>query len=80
MSLTLLPLCSVPKLATRDGWAGENAHLLLPFYGYWYADGKQLAFPESTAVQNPARTISGEYKNLPFNKAAGVCISPNPNS
>lgn len=77
MSINLLPLCESPRVATRDGWAGQNAHLFLPFYGYWYADGKVLTFPRSQVAQNPALTISGEYKTLPFHKAAGVCISPN---
>lgn len=77
MSLSLLPLCELPKVAMRDGWAGQNAHLLVPFYGYWYADGKILSFPDSEVAQNTALTVSGEYKNLPFHKAAGVCVSPN---
>jgi len=80
MSLSLLPLCELPKLATRDGWAGRNAHFYLPFYqyGYWYADGKQLSFANSQIPQNPALTVAGEYKTLPFHKAAGFCVSPNP--
>lgn len=77
MSLTLLPLCELPKLATRDGYAGQNAGFYLPFYGYWYADGKQLAFPNAEQVQNPSLTLSAPYKTLPFNKAAGVCINEN---
>lgn len=80
MALNLLPLALVPKQAGRDGQAGENAHILLPGIpgegGYFYFDGKRLAFPNSTVVQNPAHTISGVAKNLPFHKAAGVCITP----
>lgn len=75
MAVQLLPLCEVPKLATRDGYAGANASLYLPFYGYWFADGKQLAFPQSVVAQNPSPVISGEYKELPFTKAAGVCVT-----
>lgn len=77
MSLTLLPLCELPKLATRDGYAGQNAGFLIPFYGYWYADGKQLAFPSSTVIQNQNLTTSAPAKTLPFHKDAGVCISEN---
>lgn len=76
MALTLVPLCSTPKMATRNGMAGENAGFLLPFstYGYWYADGAQLTFPNSEVAQNPSLSGLAPYKELPFNKAAGVCI------
>lgn len=77
MALTLLPLCELPKLATRDGYGGQNAGFLLPFYGYWFADGKQLAFPNSQVAQSMDLTNSAPYKTLPFHKAAGVCINPN---
>lgn len=78
MAINLLPLCELPKLAMRDGYAGRNAHILYPFYGYWYADGKILTFPDSQVAQNTALTVTGEYKTLPFHKAAGFCVAPAP--
>jgi hypothetical protein len=75
MALNLLPLCELPKLATRDGYAGANAGFMLPFYGYWYADGKRLSFPNALVPQNQSLTTSAPYKQLEFVKAAGVCIN-----
>lgn len=76
MALNLLPLCENVKIADRDGDGGKFAHMYLPFTGYWYANGQQLTFPNSQIPQNMAKTITGEYKNLPFHKDAGICIIP----
>lgn len=79
MSKPLLSLCSIPKAATRDGNAGANAAIFLPFYdlsaGYWFASGQQYTFPNSTAVQDPTRTLSGTDKPDTFVKDCCSCIS-----
>jgi len=80
MAVNLLPLCQSVRPAMRDGYGGANAHIYVPFFGYWYADGAQLSFPNGTVAQATNPTIAGTYKDLPFHKAAGVCISPNPNA
>ena len=67
----LLSLCSIPKTAMRDGWAGSNAKLFLPFYGYWFASGVQLAFPQSTIPQDASLTLSGT--RLPDNYRKDCC-------
>lgn len=59
MSKPLLALCSIPKVATKDGWAGATAKLLLPFYGYWFASGAQYAFPLGSTTQDGAITVHG---------------------
>jgi hypothetical protein len=70
----LLALCSVPKIATRDGWAGAMARLFLPFYGYWFASGMQLTWPDSQIAQDTSMGMSGTKKTDTYSKAAGVCI------
>lgn len=78
-SVTLLPLCSIPKLADRDGSTGQYARLLLPFYdlgtGYWFASGQQFTFPGSTAAQNKQITITGSRQADTYVKDAGVCYN-----
>lgn len=75
MSHSLLPLCSLPKLATRDGSVGAFARLLLPFYegGYWFANGQIYSFPTSTIAQDTSQVSGGTHKANTFKKAAGVC-------
>ena len=70
----LLPLCNIPKIASRDGYVGVTAHILVPFYGFYFFNGDQYTFGGGTAVQDPARTMGGSTKPNTFVKAAGVCI------
>ena len=74
MSKPLLPLCSIPKQATRDGQAGENAHLYIPFYGYWFANGDVLDSPNSTIAQYRGVTLNGQAKPNTFQKDCCSCI------
>jgi len=76
MSVQLLPLCSVPKIAIRDGFTGAYARLWLPFYefGEWFASGAQYTFPTGTAPQQPGLTEQTTNQKNPFVKAAGVCL------
>lgn len=74
MAKQLLPLCSIPKIAMRDGWAGPNAHILLPFYGYWFASGQIYDFPAATVAQNQERTLIGQTMPNTFAKDCCSCI------
>lgn len=64
----LLPLCSTPKLATRDGLTGANAYLNLVGLGIWFASGQTLTFPNSSAVQDKSRTYAGLIKPDTYSK------------
>lgn len=72
MSRPLLSLCSVPKLATRDGQVGATAHFYLPFYdkgsGYWFASGREYTFPKTTIAQYSGATLNGTTKTTPYEK------------
>lgn len=76
--MQLVPLCSIPKVATRNGLAGRNAMLVIPGYGFWWADGKIYNFPNSQVAQDKSQVIGGTYKTLPYSKGAGICIVPGP--
>lgn len=64
----LLSLCSIPKTATKDGYAGALAKILLPFYGYWFASGAQVTFPRSEIPQDGAITVHGTNMADTFQK------------
>lgn len=70
-----LPLCSTGKPAMRDQWAGQNAHIRLPFYqyGFWFASGQQYTFPSSQIAQYEGITNGSEAKPNTFKKSAGWC-------
>lgn len=78
MTVALLPLCSVPKIAIRDGFTGALARLWLPFYnegnGEWFASGQWYTFPTGHAPQQPGLTDRATNQKNPFVKAAGVCL------
>jgi hypothetical protein len=76
MAKQLLPLCSIPKVAMRDGYTGLMAKILLPFYsyGYWFASGQQYTFPGSTLLQDTSRVLGGIDMPDDYQKAAGICI------
>lgn len=73
----LLPLCSVPKMAMRDGLVGATARIFLPFYeyGYWFASGQQYTFPGGTIGQDLSMTMGGTTKPDNFIKAPGICLN-----
>lgn len=64
-----LPLCSIPTQMSRDGYAGTNAHIYLPWYHnsagftYYFFSGKQVAFPNGSVPQDGSRLLNG--RNLP---------------
>jgi hypothetical protein len=77
MALQLLPLCDLPKVTTRDGYVGANAHFILPFYqfGYWFASGQQYTFPNSLVAQDPSLTLGGTHKPDTYQKDCCSCLS-----
>lgn len=76
MSKPLLSLCSIPKIAMRDGWVGSTARILLPFYqyGYWFASGQQYTFPGSTLAQDTSVANIGTTKPNTFAKDCCSCV------
>lgn len=71
--VSLLPLCSTPAIATREGQTGANAYLNIVGVGIWYASGQQFAFPNSLIAQDQSRTYVGTAKPNTFSK--GFCGS-----
>lgn len=65
----LLPLCSIPKMATRDNLTGATAYMnLIPDVGIWFASGQQLSFPAASIPQDNSRTYQGTVKPDTFSK------------
>jgi hypothetical protein len=77
MSKPLLPLCSIPKLASRDAWAGNTAKLFL--YGspdIFFFNGATYTFPNATLKQVPGPfALVGTRKP---NNYVKDCCSGNP--
>jgi hypothetical protein len=65
---TLLPLCSVPKLATRDGMTGASSYVNLIGIGFWSPSGSTLSFPDASIPQDNSRTYAGTAKPNTFSK------------
>lgn len=63
-----LSLCSIPPALNRDGYAGPNAFIFVPFCGYIFASGATISFPGETVPQVKRRTIGGLSKATPFSK------------
>jgi hypothetical protein len=71
----LLSLCSIPKVATKDGHAGATAKLLLPFYGYWFANGATYTWPGAMIAQDGSRSIHGTNMVDTFQKdCCSLCL------
>ena len=69
----LLPLCTIPKMATREGMTGATAYMNVVGVGIWFASGQQLTFPSSKQVQDKSRVYQGTVKPDTFNKGfAGI--------
>jgi len=66
--VTLLPLCSTPKVATREGATGANAYMNLIGVGLWFASGQTLSFPAAEIPQDQSRTYQGTVKPNTFSK------------
>ncbi len=75
----LLPLCSIPRVATREGMTGATAYGNFVGIGLWFASGQTLSFPNSTAVQDKSKTYVGTVKPDTFNKGfAGIASAACP--
>lgn len=74
MTVQLLPICELPKIANRDGYAGANSHIYIPFYGLYFDSGQQFSFPSDTNVpQNRSRTLVGTAKPDTYVKDCCTC-------
>lgn len=79
MSISLYPLCSLNKIASRDGWTGATAHI--PLFGYtegqgqYFFSGQQYSYPGSTLPQQLGLTEQATAQKNPFVKAAGICVN-----
>lgn len=73
MSKPLLPLCSIPTVADKDGDAGVNAKFLLPFYGYWAASGQVYTFPLGQIAQDSSMRIGGVSMPDTYQKDCCTC-------
>ena len=71
----LLPLCSTPKVATREGATGANAYMNLIGVGLWFASGQTITSPNSSGVQDKSRTYQGTVKPNTFSKGF-ACNTP----
>jgi hypothetical protein len=71
----LLPLCSTPKVATREGMTGANAYMNIVGVGLWFASGQSLSFPNSTRVQQKGMNEQGLVKANTFTKGF-ACSTP----
>lgn len=70
----LLPLCSTPRLATREGMTGANAYGNFIGIGLWFASGQTLTFPSASAVQDKSRTYAGTVKPNTFSKGFSCSV------
>jgi len=70
----LLPLCSTPKVVTREGLTGAYAYMNLIGIGLWFANGQTMTFPNSTAVQDKSRTYLGTVKPDTFSKGFSCSV------
>lgn len=81
MAVGLLPLCGIPKVASRDGYAGPNAHIILPFYQYalYFFSGQQYTFPGADVAQDQSVSINGLTQVDTYTKDCCACLwSPGP--
>lgn len=65
----LLPLCTVPNIATREGQTGALAYMNVVGVGPWYASGLQVVQTStSEKAQDLSRTYTGTVKPDTFSK------------
>lgn len=68
MSRELLPLCASPSAVMRDGYTGRYARILIPFVGYWYADGSYISGSAGILEQSQSKTLEGTTLTNEFQK------------
>lgn len=80
MAKPLLPLCSIPPVADRDGDAGATAKFYLPFYGYWNVSGEVYSFPNNYVPQDKTMRLGGSSQPNTFQKDCCVCAEDGDNN
>ena len=75
MAKQVMALCYTPAVADKDGHASGYAHMLIPFAGYWFASGQQIAFPSSQIAQDPHQKIAGTVMPDVYQKDCCSCIN-----
>ncbi len=70
-----LSTCNVPTRVSREGHAGLNASIYIPFAGLYYFSGQKPTFPLGRIAQNASPNGNfGLTKPDTFNKGfAGTC-------
>jgi hypothetical protein len=74
MAKPLLPLCSIPTIADKEG-QGSNTFHWLPFYGYWSASGQVLAFPTMEVRQDNTMRMGGVGMPNTYQKDCCTCAA-----
>lgn len=75
MAISQLPLCDIPKVVSKDGYTGLNAHIMLPFYNnLYFFSGQDYTWPSSTIPQDQSTTFSGTSKPNTFRKDCCTCV------
>lgn len=69
-----LPLCTNPVKVSRDGYAGPNASIYLPFYATRYFFSGAVYPNEPTIPQALQRTMGG--RTIPGTYTKGYTCSP----
>lgn len=68
-----LALCSIPARMSRDGVAGANAHIHLPFHGFYFFSGQTYTFPGSQITQDAKTFVGGVSRPDTFKKEGAYC-------
>lgn len=64
----LLPLCSIPAIADREGRTGANAYMNTIGIGIHYASGDTVDLTSARIPQDTSRTFVGVTKPNLYNK------------
>jgi len=75
MAKLVMSLPFVPPVADKDGHASGSAHMLIPFEGYWFANGARITWNNSQIAQDRSRIISGTAMPNVFQKDCCSCVN-----
>jgi hypothetical protein len=70
----LLPLCSVPRIASREGDTGQYAYGNFVGLGIYFFSGQTFSNPTSSAAQDQSRTYIGTVKPNTFRKGFACAV------
>lgn len=68
-----LPLCTIPPRMSKDGWAGSNAKIYLPFIGFVFFSGATFTPVGDTAAQDDKMYLGGLVKGGVYSKEGCYC-------